>query len=188
MSDTTATTKDVKEMVRKTWCEGPLTQKVNNAPFSLAPRMLCRERVKKEGPQFHTLWHDICTVESATVTGNNVKMTFRFPVLYEYCNPAHLLHGAAQAVFYDVCMAYLPLPLRKPGFWEELGFTRNLNVNFLRTAKLGEFVLLDLEVTQIGKNMCYLQGAMKRERDGALISTCEQNKFNTGGGNMMAKL
>ena len=29
---------------------------------------------------------------------------------------------------------------------------------------------------------------MKRERDGALISTCEQNKFNTGGSNMMAKL
>jgi hypothetical protein len=104
-------------------------------------------QVRKEGPQFHSLWHDTCNVESATVTGNHVKMTFRFPVLYEYCNPAHLLHGAAQAVFYDVCMAYLPLPLRKPGFWEELGFTRNLNVNFLRTAKLGEFVLLDLEVS-----------------------------------------
>ena len=44
-------------------------------------------------------------------------------------------------------MAYLTLPLRKSGFWEELGFTRNLNVNFLRTAKLGEFVLLDLEVS-----------------------------------------
>lgn len=75
-------------------------------------------------------------------------MTFKFPVLYEYCNPARLLHGAAQAVFYDVCMACLPLPLRKPGFWEELGFTRNLNVNFLRTAKLGESVLLDLEVSR----------------------------------------
>lgn len=112
--------------------------------------------MKKEGPQFHTLWHDICTVESATVTGNNVKMTFRFPVLYEYCNPAHLLHGAAQAVFYDVCMAYLPLPLRKKGFWEELGFTRNLNVNFLRTAKLGEFVLIDLEVSSA---LCIRAGA-----------------------------
>ena len=74
-------------------------------------------------------------------------MSFRFQVLYEYCNPARLLHGAAQAVFFDVCMAYLPLPLRKPGFWEELGFTRNLNVNFLRTAKLGEFVIIDLEVS-----------------------------------------
>ena len=68
--------------------------------------------------------------------------------LIEGGSEAHqFMHGAAQAVFYDVCMAYLPLPLRKPGFWEELGFTRNLNVNFLRTAKLGEFVLLDLEVS-----------------------------------------
>lgn len=152
MSDPTPATQDVKELVRKTWCEGPLTLKVRRPLFSLAssmPRTIAccniigkiahvwSLQVKKEGPQFHTLWHDTCTVESATVTGNHVKMTFRFQVLYEYCNPARLLHGAAQAVFYDVCMAYLPLPLRKPGFWEELGFTRNLNVNFLRTAKLG---------------------------------------------------
>jgi acyl-coenzyme A thioesterase PaaI-like protein len=86
-------------------------------------------------------------VESATVSGNHVKIEFRFPVLYEYCNPAHLLHGAAQGLFYDNCMAYLPMPLRKPGFWEELGFTRNLSVNFLRTVKLGEIVLLEVEVS-----------------------------------------
>ena len=163
MSDPAAVTQDVKELVRKTWCEGPLTLKVGKSPFITPIEYASHEgvlqhhwedahvwflQVKKEGPQFHTLWHDTCTVESATITGNHVKMTFRFQVLYEYCNPARLLHGAAQAVFYDVCMAYLPLPLRKPGFWEELGFTRNLNVNFLRTAKLGEFVLLDLEVSR----------------------------------------
>lgn len=43
-------------------------------------------------------------------------------------------------------------------------------------------------IVQIGKTMCLLQGVMKRERDGALISTCEQNKYNSGGGNMMGKL
>ena len=163
MSDPAPVTQDVKELVRKTWCEGPLTLKVRNPPFIIRIEYTSDEsilqyhwedahvwflQVKKEGPQFHTLWHDTCTVESATVTGNHVKMTFRFQVLYEYCNPARLLHGAAQAVFYDVCMAYLPLPLRETGFWEELGFTRNLNLNFLRTVKLGEFVLIDLEASR----------------------------------------
>jgi len=38
MSDPTTTTKDVKELVRKTWCEGPLTLKVGNIPFPLAAR------------------------------------------------------------------------------------------------------------------------------------------------------
>lgn len=76
-------------------------------------------------------------------------MKWRFPVQYEYCNPAALLHGAAQALFYDICMAYLPLPLRKPGFWEELGFSRNLSLNFLRTAKIGEFVVLEAEVSRL---------------------------------------
>jgi hypothetical protein len=158
MSNTTSTTKDVTELIRKTWCEGPIVKKVSktiqgeDASLEACAKFLRKEthtlvpQIIAEGPQFHSLWHDNCTVESATVIGNNVKMTFRFPVLYEYCNPAHLLHGAAQALFYDNCMAYLPLPLRKSGFWEELGFTRNLNVNFLRTAKLGEFVLIDLEV------------------------------------------
>lgn len=46
-------------------------------------------------------------------------------------------------------MAYLPMPLRKPGFWDDLGFTRNLSVNFLRTAKIGEFIILDMEVSLV---------------------------------------
>ena len=36
---------------------------------------------------------------SATVNGNNVNVTWRFPVTTEYANPAELLHGAAQALF-----------------------------------------------------------------------------------------
>jgi hypothetical protein len=38
-------------------------------------------------------------VLSATVDGNNVKVTWRFRVTTEYANPAELLHGAAQALF-----------------------------------------------------------------------------------------
>jgi hypothetical protein len=45
MSDPTTITKDVKEMVRKTWCEGPLTLKVNQTPF--LTRIILRRFITK---------------------------------------------------------------------------------------------------------------------------------------------
>lgn len=129
-------------------------------------------------------------------------------MLREYANPGMYLHGAAQALFYDQCIGCMTIPLAKPGFWEDLGFTRNLNLNYLRTAKIGEFVLMETEVSninaydpaeilsrltrsqvvQIGRSMGYMQGTMRRERDGAIISTCEQNKFSTNAGMPASKL
>ena len=93
-----------------------------------------------------------------------------------------------------------------------MGFTRNLNINFLRTVKVGEFVIMETEVSfiflppwhfgadvlrsrwlltdrsqlkQIGRTMGYMTGEMRREKDGAIISTCEQNKFNSSSGSGM---
>lgn len=54
---------------------------------------------RKQADKFHSLWFDSVEVLSATVNGNNVKVTWRFPVTVEYTNPAKLLHGAAQALF-----------------------------------------------------------------------------------------
>jgi acyl-coenzyme A thioesterase PaaI-like protein len=107
-------------------------------------------------------------------------------------------------------MAYLPFPIAKPGFWDDLGFTRNLSVNFLRTAKVGDMVIMETEVCscvflfclllaskflrglwrltycaqlkQIGRKMALMTGEMRREEDGAIISTSEQNKFNMSTG------
>ena len=41
MPDTTPITQDVTAMVKKTWCEGPLTVKVNiSPPYSLSRRAI----------------------------------------------------------------------------------------------------------------------------------------------------
>ncbi|KAM0694458.1 hypothetical protein Q7P36_004813 [Cladosporium allicinum] len=178
--------RDVTDLMRDEFHNGPMSIKA-----------------RTEKPKFHTLWHDGVQVLSATVDGNNVKVTWRFRVTTEYANPAELLHGAAQALFvssqcpgsrwiprrvFDVCIAYLPHPIAKPGFWDDLGFTRNLNINFLRTAKVGEYVIMETELKQIGRTMGYMTGEMRREKDGAIISTCEQNKFNLSTGMKPSKL
>ena len=57
------------------------------------------EQARKQKDKFHTQWFQSVEVLSASVNGNNVKVTWRFPVTAEYTNPAKLLHGAAQALF-----------------------------------------------------------------------------------------
>jgi hypothetical protein len=46
MSDTTATTKDVKELISKTWFEGPIAKKVSEIPIQ-SKDVSWRERLPK---------------------------------------------------------------------------------------------------------------------------------------------
>jgi hypothetical protein len=41
---------------------------------------------------------------------------------------------------------------------------------------MGETVLIESEVVHAGKRLCALKGVMKRERDGAVLTTCEHGK------------
>ena len=45
--------------------------------------------------------------------------------------------------------------------------------------KLNKTVLADvLEIVHAGKRLCLLKAVLKREKDGAVISTCEHQKYN----------
>jgi hypothetical protein len=44
------------------------------------------------------------------------------------------------------------------------------------------WLLTGSQLKQIGQSMGYMTGEMRREKDGAIISTCEQNKFNLATG------
>nr|POE96481.1 putative esterase f42h10.6 [Quercus suber] len=106
------------------------------------------------------------------------KVTFRFPVLKEYQNPLGTFHGGAQATIFDICTTWALAMIAKPGFWSTMGITRTLAVNCLRPGMVGDYVLLECEIVQAGKRMSLLRAEMRREKDGALISTCEHTKYN----------
>ncbi|QIW97407.1 hypothetical protein AMS68_002925 [Peltaster fructicola] len=113
-------------------------------------------------------------------------VTFSFPVKKFYTNIMGSLHGGAQATIFDAVTTLALQAVAEPekGQWlEGGGVSRTLNVTYLRPAPEGERVLLECEVVHAGKRLCLLRGVMKRERDGAIISTCEHNKSVVERGN-----
>ncbi|KAK5175224.1 uncharacterized protein LTR77_000361 [Saxophila tyrrhenica] len=119
---------------------------------------------------------EIMSVEKLSET--TARAVFRLPVQREYLNPAQGLHGGMAAAMFDTMTTWTLYPIRKPGFWMLFGTTRTLNLTYLRPAPEGEMMLMECEVVHAGKRLCLIKGTLRRERDGAIISTCEHQKYN----------
>lgn len=106
------------------------------------------------------------------------RVTFSFTCLDGHCNRMGNLHGGAAATLFDLCTT-IPLALiSRPGFWQFLGVTRNLNVTYFRPVPMGEEVVIETEAMQVGKRLATLKGVMRRKRDGEIVSICEHLKAN----------
>lgn len=106
-------------------------------------------------------------------------VTFSFVVRKFYTNIMGSLHGGAQASIFDALttLALQAVSTLDKGQWMEGGgVSRTLNVTYLRPAPIDEKVLCECEVVHAGKRLCFLRSTMRREKDGAVISTCEHNK------------
>lgn len=55
-----------------------------------------------------------------------------------------------------------------------------LSLTLVVEAAVGGMLTDNSQTVHVGARMALLRGVMKRERDGAIISTCEHNKFTTG--------
>lgn len=135
--------------------------------------------LEKTPQHFLKTWAESVEIVSAEkLTETTARTVWRFKVQPEYFNPAGTLHGGAQAAFLDVCTSFTLLLVSKPGFWTTNGSTRTLNVTYLRPALDGDMVRLECEIVHAGKRLALIIGRIVRERDGAVISTCEHNKYN----------
>lgn len=78
-----------------------------------------------------------------------------------------------------------------------MGTTRSLHCVYVKPVFEDEIVLVECEASTVavlaeprpqrlnahqivhaGKRLCLLKGTMKREKDGAVVATCEHNKYN----------
>ncbi|KAK5115009.1 hypothetical protein LTR85_010047 [Meristemomyces frigidus] len=103
-------------------------------------------------------------------------VTFAFKVERYYCNGSGNLHGGAQATIFDIATSIAMQAIGKEDFWINGGVSRALTVTYLRPAPEGEQLLLECDVVHMGKRLAMLKGTLKRESDGAVISTCDHNK------------
>lgn len=69
--------------------------------------------------------------------------------------------------------------VNKPGFWFNLGVSVTLNCSYLRPIPSGTTILIECELLNIGKTLSTLRGVMKRESDGAVLTSCEHGKYNS---------
>ncbi|KAH8735958.1 hypothetical protein BGZ61DRAFT_489774 [Ilyonectria robusta] len=113
---------------------------------------------------------------STNPTGPHPSCTFAYTVQPENCNRLDNLHGGCAATLFDFSTT-LPLALvNRPGFWEFMGVSRTLNVTYMRPVPVGEEVLLECEIVQVGRKLATLRGVMRRRSDNALLAVCEHGK------------
>lgn len=109
----------------------------------------------------------------------NATVTFRFEVRPEHTNGLGNLHGGCNSTLFDFCTSIVLGLVNRPGFWMWLGVSRALNVTYLKPVPVGETVLIESELLQVGQRLAHIKGRMTRERDGVLLATCEHDKVNT---------
>ncbi|KAK3622257.1 hypothetical protein LTR56_022305 [Elasticomyces elasticus] len=118
-----------------------------------------------------------CSLRDVRVLSDKHSVvTFAFKVDRFYCNGSGNLHGGAQSSIFDMCTSIAMQAIGKKDFWLNGGVTRVLTVTCLRPAPEGEDLLLECEVVQMGRSLSLLQGTLKREKDGVIVSTCEHHK------------
>ncbi|EMF16251.1 Thioesterase/thiol ester dehydrase-isomerase [Sphaerulina musiva SO2202] len=134
---------------------------------------------KPKTKNFLIPWLQTLEITSAELLSpTTTKITYRFPVTREYLNPMRTFHGGAIAAMFDVCTTWTLFPIADYGFWSTMGTTRSLVCTYVKPVLEGEVVDVECRIVHAGKRLCLLTGIMKREKDGAIVATCEHNKYN----------
>lgn len=138
-----------------------------------------KNKSKKKSKNFLIPWLQTVEITSASLTSaTTTTITYRFPVTRHYLNPMRTFHGGAIAAIFDVCTTWTLFPIADYGFWSTMGTTRSLQCTYVKPVLEGDVVVVECRIVHAGKRLCLLTGIMKREKDGAIVATCEHNKYN----------
>lgn len=129
----------------------------------------------------------------------HARVCFRFPVLHEYVNHTKGLHGGSLGIIFDIVGAWPMFLVARPDFWAYAGVTRSLRYVLLNPVQEGETLVAEGEVSHkktlacvcflgtdwglqtvhVGKRLALVKAVLKRERDGAIVATCEHERYLT---------
>lgn len=109
----------------------------------------------------------------------HATVTFRFEVKQTHSNGLGNMHGGCTSTLFDFCTSTVLGMVNAPGYWLLLGVSRTLSVSYLLPVPVGETVLVESELVQVGRRLAHIKGRIRREVDGVVLATCEHDKVNT---------
>lgn len=102
---------------------------------------------------------------------NHGFATFGMKVPLSLCNAGGNLHGGAVSLIFDMCTSMALSAIAREGFWDTGHVTRSLNCIYMRPATEGTELIIENEVTHVGKTMAQLKGVMRRKDNGKICMT-----------------
>jgi acyl-coenzyme A thioesterase 13 len=142
---------------------------MNTNPILEAFKANLGKRTSDVGPSLFSKWLD-----GKLLAAEWGSLTFEFEVRPEFCNPAHILHGGVSASMLDEVMGATVFTLAKDAFFASL----NLNVEYLRPAKVGEIVTVKSNVIRNGNTVVHVECAITNA-EGAIVAKAVSNLVRT---------
>lgn len=95
-----------------------------------------------------------------------------FTVAEEHINKGGTLHGGYTATLVDMVTTYALMS--KPC---HPGVSVEINVNYLKGARIGDEVLVEANLVKAGKNLAFIDCVLKNKRDNAVIAKGSHTKY-----------
>lgn len=118
---------------------------------------------------------------SGSVSPDGTSGTATFSVAFPkaYINIQHGgVHGGAIATLLDNAMNCSVAVLAIPGTsrWQRGGLTKGLTITYMKMVKVGEEVVVDVEIVYASAKVATIHGTMKRSGDGQILAVCGMEK------------
>lgn len=105
------------------------------------------------------------------------SLSVEFDIREDFSNPAMILHGGVAAAMMDEVMGMTVYSLGKDAFFASV----NLNVDYLRPAKVGETVLVKSEIIKDGHTIVHAECVITNQ-EGKIVAKSVSNLVRTNFG------
>ncbi|KAK9719294.1 Thioesterase superfamily [Popillia japonica] len=107
------------------------------------------------------------------VSADNGGCVAEFTVQEEHTNPMGTLHGGFSATLIDDVSSFA----LRGVLGNKMHVSVAMNISYLKSAKIGEEVVVDAQTLKVGKNLAFLLVTLKNKQSGELLVKGSHTKF-----------
>ena len=113
-----------------------------------------------------------CTANCRLISVDEGRVQVEMEVGEEHTNPFGTLHGGFTATIVDIVTTSACIATKR----ESGGVSVNLTVNYLAPANIGDTILVDAQVTRLGRTVAFTTAEIYRKRDNTRIASAMHTK------------